>query len=193
MRKKIQKNFYQEKTNNSAIAPSHLWFFHLPKGTSINDVWFFFSYLTSLPPKVRFLPYNLRFFGVILGPSPSKSDIINGRSLNWSECFSLSATYYAYSVQLLHKQNDYYKYIHTNPYDPLTKKELKRQNKQTNPPINNCVFDSSSLYNTILYTECRNMPNKCHFCIITSLVNNFTNTSAILSHLVFQIGFFDKF
>ena len=30
----------------------------------------------------------------------------------------------------------------------------------------NCVFDLV-VYYTILYTECRNMPNKCHFCIIT--------------------------
>ena len=33
-------------------------------------------------PNVRFLPSNIRFFGVI--PLPLKSDIINGRSLTWS-------------------------------------------------------------------------------------------------------------
>ena len=42
----------------------------------------FWRFLTPIPPKVRFLPSNVRFLGSISDPqSPLKSDIINGRSL----------------------------------------------------------------------------------------------------------------
>merc|ERR1712008_597511 len=42
-------------------------------------------------------------------------------------------------------------YIHTDPYDPLTKKELKRQNKQTKQIPQSTIVCSILVASTILY------------------------------------------
>jgi len=70
MRKKSRRNFTKKKptTLQSRRLISDFFIYLREHPEMMSD--FFCSFLTPFPPNVPFLPSNVRFFGVILGPLP---------------------------------------------------------------------------------------------------------------------------